>query len=114
MAKLIKQTPKLTDARVIWGKFLLRLRECGELSLHALCVELSHFELDGQDFIVKVSKKINFDSLNKIQSTKKANEVFAMLGLGLSLRFMYDPNVGGNCDKVKVLSDILGCVVIKK
>ena len=114
MASLIKQTEKLTDPRVIWGKFLLNLRKGNEQSLHALCVELSNFKIVDRDFVATVSKKINFDSLNKIQNVKKANDIFATLGLGLTLRFVYNPNIAETNDKVKLLSDILGCTVIKK
>ena len=111
---MISTQTKIEDPRVIWGKFLLKLRKRNEQSLHALCVELSDFAIKDGVFTVSVSKKINFDSLNKLQNIKKANEVFSDLGLGLTIQFIYNPNVDVVDDKIKVLSDILGCNVIKK
>jgi hypothetical protein len=114
MARLSKGPVKIEDTRVIWGKFLLKLRKEGEQSLHALCVELNNFEIVDKNFVVTVSKKINFDSLNKLQNVKKANEIFGELGVGLTIQFVYNPSIGTNDDKIKILSDILGCKVIKK
>ncbi len=89
MARALKAQNRTQDSRVVWGKFLLALREQKELSLHMMCVELSDYHIEDKTFVVYVTKKINFDTLRKLSNMKKLNDIFRSLGLGLELTFRY-------------------------
>ncbi len=100
------------DARAIWGKFLLALRENKELSLHSLCVELSDYHIEDKTFFVGVTKKINYDSLRKLANQKRINEIFASLNLGLEIQIYFKESKLE--DTGTLISQILGVKVSKK
>lgn len=115
MAKALKVNPKqekILDSRAVWGKFLLALREAKELSLHSICVELSDYAIEDNTFVVNVGKKIDYDSLKKLQNVKKINDIFASLSTNLVIEIRFKPKEVE--DKTQVISQILGCEVIKK
>jgi len=101
------------DCRSVWGKFLLALRENKELSLHAICVELSDYYIEDEFFVINVGKKLDYDSLKKLSNLKKVNDTFNSLELGLKIDIRYK-ETNEQVDRAKVISQILGCEVVKK
>lgn len=102
---------KAVSARSIWGKVLLEMRKSNLINIHSICIDIADVSIDKNKFTISVSKSINFETLKKEQNYRDLVDTFHKLGYNYDIALTYEPNNMKKDDKVKILSQILGCKV---
>ncbi len=102
---------KAVSARSIWGKVLLEMRKSNLINIHSICIDIADVSIDKNKFTISVSKSINFETLKKEQNYRDLVDTFYKLGYNYDIALTYEPNKMKKDDKVKILSQILGCKV---